>query len=174
MPDRVEPARVVPIPLIQEIGDVDMLAATSTYSLVDTYLDIVATKGPQFVEILEIMADEAEEAVLVHCLAGKDRTGLVTAMLLGVLGVADAEIIRDYSRSGKELGNGFVEDVQKMAGEFQLMPDHVRLLLDSEPSNMETVFETIRRDFGSITAYLQYYGLSSATIEALRAKFIEA
>ncbi len=52
--------------------------------------------GRRIIEALEIIADSENHPLVFHCNAGKDRSGVLAAMLLGVLGVTDEDIIEDY------------------------------------------------------------------------------
>jgi len=64
------------------------------------YLMHVGSPTSQVATVVRIVCALAGRPVLVHCAAGKDRTGLVTALLLRLLGVDDDDIVADYLRSG--------------------------------------------------------------------------
>jgi hypothetical protein len=55
--------------------------------------------GPTFVAAIEAICSAAEGAVLLHCAAGRDRTGLVAAAILKLLGVSDQDVVEDYMHS---------------------------------------------------------------------------
>ncbi len=63
------------------------------------YLEHLASPASPLATVIRVVAALAGRPVLVHCAAGKDRTGLVTAMLLQLLGVDDEEIVADYLRT---------------------------------------------------------------------------
>ena len=56
-----------------------------TMTLVDLYRFILDSAGPQFVEVLQIIAEPANHPLVFHCAAGKDRAGLIAATVLGLL-----------------------------------------------------------------------------------------
>ena len=66
-------------------------------TLADRYVSILDTSGAQFVSVLRLIADDANHPMVFQCAAGKDRTGLVAAMVLGLLGVDDETITTDYA-----------------------------------------------------------------------------
>jgi protein tyrosine/serine phosphatase len=67
------------------------------------YLDFLQRFGPNFVEAIRAVADAPPGGVVVHCHAGKDRTGLVVAFLLSLAGVSREEIADDYAVSERNL-----------------------------------------------------------------------
>lgn len=170
-PDRVDPAVSIAAPVFERIPDAQTFDFDG-FSLADTYLDLVSAKGPELVGVLKIIASHTDGAILVHCDAGKDRTGLVTALLLGVLGVTDAAILSNYAESGTALGSPFLDAINEAIAPRVLTDEHATKILDSDANNIVQVFDVIRREFGSITAYTQAHGLTPAEIDALRTRFI--
>ena len=61
------------------------------------YLRVLDIAGPEFVAVLDALAEPEALPALVHCTAGKDRTGLVAALLLLVLGVDEETVAADYA-----------------------------------------------------------------------------
>jgi protein-tyrosine phosphatase len=72
------------------------ITAFSVADLTAFYLRTLEGSAAVFGEVLGLMADPAHHAVVFHCRAGKDRTGLTAALLLGALGVDDEVILDDY------------------------------------------------------------------------------
>ena len=70
-----------------------------TMTLVDLYRFILMSAGPQFVEVMQVIAEPANHPVVFHCAAGKDRAGLIAATVLGLLRVDDEEIVADYAQT---------------------------------------------------------------------------
>ena len=110
---------------------------------------------------------QAESGVLIHCAAGKDRTGIVSALLLELAGVADADIIADY-----QVSSSYISSYLKSAlpGSCQ----KPQLEIPTKPEFMEKFLELFRRSYGSAEAYLLESGLSAEGIEALRRKLLSA
>src|SRR5204862_6568767 len=72
-------------------------------SVYAAYLRMTELLSPNFALAVETVADAPEGAVVVHCFAGKDRTGLTCAMLLRLTGVAAEDIADDYGLSGDNI-----------------------------------------------------------------------
>lgn len=112
--------------------------------------------------------------ILVHCTAGKDRTGFVIAMLLAALDVDRAQYLGDYLRSTDfaerpELAGRISVLVDELTG-MASTPEMVRALAGVDPSYLQAAIEQIERSHGSIDAYL----VSAAGLDArLRARLRE-
>ncbi|AVT32233.1 protein tyrosine phosphatase [Plantactinospora sp. BC1] len=132
--------------------------------LADRYHDLASTGSAGLVAALEVIADAEAAPVLVHCVAGKDRTGVVCALALSVLGVADADIAEDYARSTAASAR-FSEWLAST------MPDEPPLPAPflASPAEAMTLFLAELRDrHGSVPDYLVGAGLAPSRIDALR------
>jgi len=101
--------------------------------------------------------------MLVHCTQGKDRTGLVIALVLSLCGVSDDVIVLDYARSQEGLERQrhiMVEEMRKtgLEPEFSDAPAEV----------IRMTFDYIRKNYKSIPDYLKDNGLMNNDIEAIR------
>ncbi len=74
------------------------------------HLHIPAQSKPYIRHAFTILADEGNLPAVVHCTHGKDRTGLLVALLLLMLGVDEAAVVQDYVLSEEELKVGFEPD----------------------------------------------------------------
>ena len=137
------------------------------------YVAIAAAGGPPVAGALRAIA-EGEHAVVFHCSAGKDRTGIVAALLLSLLGVDDEAIVADYERS-----DGSVEAWLSWAKERA--PEEADRFVASTPSwvmrapapIMRGFLEGMRQTYGSIEAYLAGIGVDEAMVETLRDRLLE-
>ncbi|MBO0893762.1 MAG: tyrosine-protein phosphatase [Acidimicrobiales bacterium] len=117
---------------------------------------------------------EGEHAVVFHCSAGKDRTGIVAALLLSVLGVRDEAIVADYERS-----DGSVEAWLRWAKDRA--PEEADRFVASTPSwvmrapapLMQGFLEGMRQTYGSIEGYLAGIGVDEAMVGTLRERLLE-
>jgi protein-tyrosine phosphatase len=90
-----DPPRDAPIPVVHAplaSSDLDW------WSMRDGYLDVLERSRPQFASVLGLLA-EAPKPVVVHCQGGRDRTGLVVALLLALTGVDPETIAVDHALS---------------------------------------------------------------------------
>jgi protein-tyrosine phosphatase len=109
---------------------------------------------------------------LVHCTAGKDRTGLVIALILEVIGVPDDVITADYALSSSHLDPevaGAIQRIRAVGGAGQWIDLGA---LGSPPQVIDTALARIRDRSGSVTGYLLDNGLTRRDIEALRAALV--
>ena len=181
-PDAIEGARVMHLPLHEpsdpEAGLFVGAAAdeSGVSGLGSIYREIVQTRGREITQGLRAITS-AQGAVLAHCTAGKDRTGVFVAILLAALGVRDVDIVRTYAESGDLLGTGFRAEVSALM--TLSSPDGSPILdadlddLLASPSELiEGVLDVIRHDHGTVTEYLRVHGFSPDDLGALRQKLV--
>jgi protein-tyrosine phosphatase len=106
---------------------------------------------------------------LVHCSAGKDRTGIVIAMVLAVLGVPDDIIAADYALSGSFLDQDHTAAIGQLQAGTGLGEQLTGELLTSPPQLILSVLAAVRAAHGSVAGYLLAHGLDAADLAALRA-----
>jgi protein-tyrosine phosphatase len=145
-----------------------------TYSLLPK-----AFEGKLRVLIDDILAGDGFP-VLIHCTAGKDRTGFVTAMLLLSLGVSREVVQYDYALTEK-----FTDMERMMAASAAYLtgivgdrikpsPGMLRLLCGTSPDYLNAAFDAIERDYGSVDGYLEMTaGLDMAKRETLRGLMLD-
>lgn len=121
--------------------------------------------------IAELCGDDALPA-LVHCSAGKDRTGVVIALILAVLGVPDELIAADYSLSGLYLDPEQTPAIGQLSASTGLGEELTRTLLSSAPELILEVLDRVRAVPGSVDGYLIGHGLTSSRLARLRAALI--
>lgn len=115
-------------------------------------------------------------AVLVHCTAGKDRTGFLIAVLLSAIGVGSADILADYLKSAGR-GNAQVRDsTRRLAVNrigFELPEDALDRLLSVQESYLNAAMVRIEQDFGGIEGYFVSAGISEQQLAALKSRLLE-
>ncbi len=114
-------------------------------------------------------------AAVIHCTAGKDRTGVGVALLLSALGVPDETIVADYSLSNRSYDVYYNDAVSQLAPlkKLGILPEDISGLLISDPESMRQSLRYLRENYGSGEAYLLKAGVDAATIEKLKAKLLE-
>jgi len=145
--------------------------------LSDVYTRILLDGNPQiFGQIMQHIANQDELPLLIHCAAGKDRTGVAVALLLSLLGVPDDIIIADYTLSNASYAY-FYAISQTVFKQLQLFgineQESIRLLL-AEAEVMQTTLNHLRRKYGSVEAYLQSAAqVDASTLEAIKLNLLE-
>lgn len=132
----------------------------------------LAEHGASNVALVLTWLGEESQPALVHCVAGKDRTGLVVALVLALLGVPDADIAADYALSHAALvafRDRAVELEPDAATWLARVPPQ---LLEARPESMLDFLAWLREQHGSIEAYVESIGVSGATVAALRVRLL--
>jgi len=138
----------------------------NTISLADTYEFIVNQNGDELVQAFDLIASSDARPLLVHCTHGKDRTGVLIALLLYACGVPEEDIVEDYMRS-HDYGCS-VEGKAAMASAFpdKLMPYLREGLIDewceAPAEALRELFRRMEQNFGSMTKYFDSIGIDEA------------
>ncbi|MFL1379753.1 MULTISPECIES: tyrosine-protein phosphatase [unclassified Nocardiopsis] len=166
----VHPA-TVRLPLLE--GSAESLTAVPT--LDEVYAGLLDTAGEAFVRIARLVADTGG-AVLVHCTAGKDRTGLAVALLLDAVGVEREAVIADYALSESRLGGAWAEGMLASVRGLglEITPEIEALVVSSPAPVMERVFERLDARYGGAAGYLTAHGLDAEGLERLRGRLLAA
>jgi protein-tyrosine phosphatase len=126
---------------------------------------------PFFERLLDLRNDQA---LLFHCTAGKDRTGIGAALLLYVLGVPYETIEKDYSATDYYWRTASAKMVGVMVQNMHVNEQVARDMGAARREYIRTTFDTIRKQYGSVDKFLRGpVGLDDAKIAALKAKFLE-
>ena len=140
------------LPLVARLPTADEYRSAPGF-LARHYQDIARDAGPQIGLALSIVARRHAHPVIVHCAAGKDRTGIMMALVLGLLGVPDETIVEDYALSAlamEELKNRLIA---KSPGNRQFIETVGEAALNALPENISSLLEALRREYGSVEAY---------------------
>jgi protein-tyrosine phosphatase len=140
--------------------------------ILDLYKIIPIDYADQYKIFFKDLIAQDDLPVLYHCTAGKDRTGIATALLLYIL-----EVPMDYIKADYALSNVYREKANmkyaKMMEEQGINYEQALVLLKVKPEYMDSIFENIASRYGSIDQYLfGTLGISDADREILRKKFI--
>lgn len=120
--------------------------------------------------------------LLVHCAAGKDRTGLAIAVLLLALEVPEDTVLEDYlltNRAGDF--EAFISERQRARlglgetqGQLLSLPDEMRrVLFSADPAFLAAAMERIHLDYGSVEAYLTQAGVTAVKLQQVREALLE-
>jgi protein-tyrosine phosphatase len=118
---------------------------------------------PQLKSVLELIADAAAEPLLFHCVAGKDRTGLIAALLLALADVEPAAIAADYAASTAQLADAYLQRYTN------LERSEILEALRCPEEGVHNMLDYLAQ-YGGAAGYLRAIGLRDATISRLRAR----
>ncbi len=151
------------ISLFEQLAPATMIEQErSSDPLLDFYTTTLATRQEPICKVLEAIAAHQEGLLVFHCTAGKDRTGLIAALLLGLAEVEEQQIIADYARTAP-LIVGLVDEFLQMAREKGMDIDAYKKLLKCEPQTMQKALNHVHETYGSIPQYLHQAGLAPST-----------
>jgi len=133
------------------------------------YVAALDANQPQFRHVFETIAAQQDGTVLFHCTAGKDRTGMIAAMLLSLAGVPRSDIVHNYAISAH-----YIEPMQKMMtpqmAELVRQNPKIAALGGSPAEAIESFLDALDRQHGGTHAYLRKIGVSEADIGRLMAR----
>lgn len=138
---------------------------TATRNVYLVYLDRFRANVAASVRAI---AKAPEGGVVIHCVGGKDRTGLLSAFLLHLAGVEDEDIAADYALSEERLRPR--HDAWFAAAESEEELERLRRVAQTPAASMLGVFEELERRHGGVEAYLRSAGVSEGELELVRAR----
>jgi protein-tyrosine phosphatase len=122
--------------------------------------------------VLAAVADPAPGPVLFHCSAGKDRTGVLTAILLSAVGVDDDAIAADYRVSQGNIAH-VIEGYREQMKDAGLDDNAIAYLISSPPERMHYTLARLRERWGGVVEYLDAIGFGPTDREQLRRNFVQ-
>jgi hypothetical protein len=121
--------------------------------------------APGIKYVLDLCSDANRHPIAFYCTAGKDRTGMIAAIILALLGTDDDAIVEDYSLSANVYAE--MADHKAMVGALSQRNLDAKTFLGAPPHVMEDTLRNIRRDYGSVEEYLDYIGFGKDSRERL-------
>ncbi|WP_057915294.1 tyrosine-protein phosphatase [Peribacillus muralis] len=130
----------------------------------DFYVDLLEQKNDQVKRIFDVI-DQAEEGCIVfHCVAGKDRTGILAMLLLGLAGVEKKDIVSNYEVTYTNL-----ESLQQNENKFGNIPKEY---LYSNRDYILRAYEYILQTYHSVDQYLMAKGVEQDVIDRVKQRFL--
>jgi len=136
--------------------------------LADRYLNFATDARAGLAMALGVIADPAAAPAVVHCMAGKDRTGVVCALTLSLLGVSDADVAADYALTEPAMAS-LTAYLQKSNPSAVQGNEH---MFDSPPEAMLMFLADVRAEHGSVEDYVRSIGVTRAQLDTLRAHLL--
>jgi protein tyrosine/serine phosphatase len=132
------------------------------------YLNYLKYAGDRVLEAVRIMAAPDGPPALFHCAAGKDRTGVLAAMVLDAVGVERDAVVADFALTNERL--------DRVAGRLRRMPTYANYTgglsqddMSADPQTIADVMASLDADHGGAAGWLLSAGLTPAELERLRA-----
>jgi protein-tyrosine phosphatase len=159
---------VVSNPIYRGRMDFEVLADLETL-----YLTALEVGAAEFITALEHLTGPEALPALVHCTAGKDRTGLLIALVLCLLGVDEETVAADYALTEAAYSAERRAEMFARAEAVGVAAQRVALMIGSPPETLASVLTRMRAKYGSIEAYLLAHGARPETLAALRERLIQ-
>ncbi|MEJ7839062.1 MAG: tyrosine-protein phosphatase [Thermomicrobiales bacterium] len=153
------------------ITDIDS-PTDAELTMVEVYLGLMQAAAAGFRDLFQTLAKPDSLPAIVHCMAGKDRTGVAMALILATLGVPDDAIVLDYALSEAnlvpllQLGRGADVDMSTL--------DIPSSWLEAKPESMQNLLRAISQRWGSVSGYLSGIGVPESTRNQLRTLLLES
>jgi protein-tyrosine phosphatase len=141
-------------------------------TLADRYFLLAEIAKDAIARVVTVVAESPGPAVY-HCAAGKDRTGVVSAVLLGLLGVPDEVVVADYVATQENL-DAIIERLMSAEGYQTMLAALPPDTLHAEAETMISFLRSVRDRYGSMAEYVRATGVPGPVVDRLRARLLEA
>jgi protein-tyrosine phosphatase len=151
-------------------GNTPRTALALELSLADRYFMLAEFAQRPIAGVISALASTDSPAVY-HCAAGKDRTGVVSAILLGIFGVPDEIVVADYAATQENL-DAIIERLMSTDGYHNMLSALPPDTLHAEPETMRTFLQRLRDKYGSMDAYARAAGVADDALDRLRKRLL--
>jgi len=154
--------------IAEEIEAAAVAAPDVASSTRDVYLIFLERFKANVAAAVRALAQAPEGGIVIHCVGGKDRTGLLVAFLLHLAGVDDREVAADYALSEERLlsrHQGWFE-----AAESDEELARLQRIAQTPAASMEGVFAELEKRYGGVEGYLRQAGVSDEELALVRAR----
>jgi len=131
------------------------------------YLHYLTVGGDRIARAFALFANEAAYPVLVHCTAGKDRTGVLIGLIMDALGVARDDIAAEYGLSDASIPQ-LLAYLEAMGRQLEGSPEEIRQRLATPPERMSGFIDLLHAQYGGAEQFFLTQGVTAETIAAVR------
>jgi protein-tyrosine phosphatase len=164
------------LPLISDVDDAVLKAqgdSDAVRVLTEAYQAFLDQRGEHLVTAARLVAWTGSGSVLVHCAAGKDRTGVTIAVLLDAVGVDRAAVLADYDATNEVIAD-VLASLVALLGDDDSMISRVPLAMrQTQPDALRAVLDRLDRDFGGAAGWLRSRGFDDTELDLLRHRLVE-
>jgi protein-tyrosine phosphatase len=166
----VDATRTYCLPTVDRVLDPDdVRELAEPADLADLYEDMLERGGEQLAKAVEAVAESTERGpVLVHCAAGKDRTGLVVALVQSALGVPPEAIVAEYARSDEGTRARRAAMISAPLSDDPKVAETPEILWSAPAEAMAVLLERVQARLGTLDAWAPSLGVSAEAVDALR------
>ncbi|WP_439448279.1 tyrosine-protein phosphatase [Stenotrophomonas sp. ATs4] len=159
--------------------DLQKMMTSFPDTLGEAYVQWLGHSKPQFKQVFQRIAAQQDGAVLFHCTAGKDRTGIIAGLLLDLAGVPKAEIVHNYAISahyleGQPKDSAMNTQIMALVKQNPEIGRRMAGMAGTAPDNMEQFLAALHSQYGGAEGYLKSIGVSEQEIQQLKVRLGQA
>jgi protein-tyrosine phosphatase len=151
----------------------DMVADAAEMDIVAHYLALLEGSADNIVAAARVFADEMRLPAVFHCAAGKDRTGVLAAVVLDAVGVGSDAIIADYALTAQRMGQISARLLRLQTyRNMQALSRGIKGAATADEASMAGFLDGLHRRYGGGADYLAAHGMDDSELAALRATLV--
>jgi protein-tyrosine phosphatase len=169
------PVRYVDLPLFDVLPTTEEMPSWAEASYVASRYALMVSEGaPALTGAFVALASGGSLPAVFHCSAGKDRTGVLSALILAFLGVPDETIIEDYALSASAMERLLERLKAEYPDAVEEVMRYAPAVLQVQPETMEEFLASLREEYGSYDALAGFLGVTDAVATLRRTVLVEA
>ena len=162
----------VSVPMLDQFTDIGNISAIKLPSgMFEVYKGILENQKPQVAKVFQAIARHSQDTVLYHCAGGKDRTGIISMLLLKMAGVPEDIVISDYAESEENMKDVYRKQQEDMHNILHVTPPEYMFF--SRPEVMRETLEYFDSVYESVEDYLRSAQVSEGEIATVKAMLFE-
>ena len=136
------------------------------------YVASLADRTPTLADVITTLATPTRLPAVFHCTAGKDRTGMVAALVLSLVGVDDDVIVEDYTLTDDRMAL-VMGKIRATGGMTQLPEDVAARVARAEATSMQTFLGGLAREYGGAAGWAHAAGVDDTVIASLHEVLVD-
>jgi protein tyrosine/serine phosphatase len=143
--------------------------------IVAHYAALLEGSSENIVTAARVFADEVNLPAVFHCAAGKDRTGVLAAVVLDAVGVSRTAIVADYALTQQRMRQISARLLRlETYREMRALSNGIKGAATAEEASMAAFLDQLHGQYGSGAGYLTAHGMDSSELAALRATLVQS